>query len=240
MPSPLPVPLNRLLHHPMIIITILPLLPLLVPPLQLMSPHRPRNNTPHRPQIAPVPRPVSEQTPRRRPRERGAPFRAAALGAAFLAPVPAAVALVVVVIVVVIGAAAVAGVGARGFVAVAVAAAAGGAVGVEVVGGVGGAVGGGLRELHVGLGGVVGAGCGAVAGGEGAGVLVCWCWRGVLGGFVRGVAAGGGGGGGVVVGGVLAVGISHGCVRCLDFFLVVWIWFGVVGRLEWVFQADGM
>ncbi len=73
--------------------------------------------------------------------------------------------------------------------------------GVEVVGGA--LVGGGLRELHVGLGGVVGAACGAVAGGEGGGVLVGGRGR-VVGGVV------GGGGGGVVVGGVLAVGITHG------------------------------
>ena len=51
------------------------------------------------------------------------------------------------------------------------------AVWVQVVG-VRGAV-GGLRELHVGLGRVVSAGGGAVAGCQSAGILVC-CWRRIL------------------------------------------------------------
>ena len=90
-----------------------------------------------------------------------------------------------------------------------------GPVGVEVVGV---DTVSGLRELHVGLGGVVGIECGAVTGCQSVGVLIGW--GSVLGGVVGGVSVGCCWG--VVVGGVLTVGISHGCVRVLGIFFGWW------------------
>lgn len=75
-----------------------------------------------------------------------------------------------------------------------------------------------------------------MAGGQGTGILVRG-WRGVLCGVVGGVARCGCGG--VVVGGVLTVGISHGCVRWWDLFGGWFVCLSEVvkgEKMEWIFR----
>ena len=127
----------------------------LVSALEFMRSHRARDDAADSTEIGAMARFMSEQPSSSGAGESGAPFRAPALGAA---PVPT-VATVAIVVTVEVVVSAVARMVAR-FVPVPVAAAR--AVWVQVVG-IRGAV-GGLRELHVGLGRVVIARGGSVAG----------------------------------------------------------------------------